>query len=214
VQRQREEKQEQGTEKHRQDYREGIMDFSKIAMLSARSHNSASTLSPTDPVPAGVSAGFMNGCRARHVKAGGRPCVQSLGNDIEQEADEQSDARTTKCSVNQYPPVPGLPLENGLNQPGTNGTGRNAGKEPALEQERPDACRRAATAYPDEYGRGDNPHAQQNRRNRTCDHANRDADSYQNQHDDENNQTQKLHGARMIRSGGIATVPREINFTP
>lgn len=136
----------------------------------------------------------MHGCRTRRVKTGGRPRVQSLGNDIEQQADEQPGARTAKRTVNQYPPVPGPPLEKRLHQPGANATRKNACEEPALEQERPDTRRRAATAYRDKYRRGDHPHPKKNRRHHACDQTNRDANADQDQSDNAKDKSEECHG--------------------
>jgi len=155
----------------------------------------------------------MHGSRTRRVKSGGRPRVQPLGNDIEQEAYEQPGARTAKRPVNQYPPVPCLPLEKGLNQPSADSSRKNASEEPALQQERPDARCRAATAYRNEYGRGDDTHPKKNSGHHTCDQTNRDADTDQDQHDDEDDQSQEFHEGRMIRSNQIATVLRRPNRT-
>lgn len=161
---------------------------------------SISALPTTDPKSPGDAFGFVNGLRTRREKTGRRPCMQSLGNDVEQETNEQSDARAAYCSVNENPPVAGLPLENGLNQPSTDGTRKNACEKPTLEQKSPDPRCSAATPNPDKYRGGDHTDAKKNRRHRTSDQTGRDSDSEQDQCDNECDESDESHAGKMIRS--------------
>lgn len=163
------------------------MDFSNIAMHweGNNEHESVSALSTADSKSSRDAFGLVNRLRTRREKTRRRPCMQSLGNDIEQETNEQSDTRAAQRSVNKNPPVAGLPFENGLNQPSADGTRKNACEKPALEQKSPDARCRAATANPNEYGGGDHTDAKENRRHHTSNQTDRDSDAEQDQCNDE-----------------------------